>query len=226
MLTSGSSSHNSHSNIDREKDLDEVLQIPQVFVHVSKGQVANNEDLKAAFGTTDQNVIIQEILKKGELQVGGKEREALSNQMHAEIIQLIAAKCVNPGTKRPYPTSIIDKALSESNFNMVPNKSAKIQALDAIKLLMQSNIIPIVRARMKVLIRVDSSKDAKKFSDKVKALTAEIDDEDWSGKWELTAFIDPGNFRILDELIQKETKGRGSVEVLDTAVVKEGDQDL
>ena len=33
-----------------EKDIDEVLQIPQVFINVSKGQVANNDDLQKCFG--------------------------------------------------------------------------------------------------------------------------------------------------------------------------------
>ena len=45
-----------------EKDLDEVLQISNVFVNVSKGEVANAEDLKKAFGKADQSTIVQEVL--------------------------------------------------------------------------------------------------------------------------------------------------------------------
>jgi ribosome maturation protein SDO1 len=206
-----------------EKDLDEVLQIPQVFLHVSKGQVANNEDLQTAFGTTDQNEIILQILKKGELQVGGKERHAQASQLRAEVVELIAGKCVNPTTKRPYPASIIEKALNETSFNMAPNKPPKTQALEAIKQLIDQNVIPIVRARMKIFISADS-KEAKKYSHKVKELIAEVEDESWSTRWELTASIDPGNFRALDELISKETKGKTSVEVVDTAVIQEGDE--
>ena len=56
-----------------EKDLDEVIQIESVFLNVSKGQVASNDDLQKAFGTTDVNKVLLEILKKGELQVGDKE---------------------------------------------------------------------------------------------------------------------------------------------------------
>ena len=43
-----------------EKDLDEVLQINNVFVNVSKGEVANAEDLKKAFGKADTSAIVQE----------------------------------------------------------------------------------------------------------------------------------------------------------------------
>jgi len=45
----------------REKDLDEVLQISNVFVNVSKGEVAKSNDLKKSFGTDDRNAIAREV---------------------------------------------------------------------------------------------------------------------------------------------------------------------
>ena len=46
----------------REKDIDEVLQTHTVFTNVSKGQVAKNEDLTRAFGTTDQTEICVQVI--------------------------------------------------------------------------------------------------------------------------------------------------------------------
>lgn len=46
----------------REKDIDEVLQTHAVFTNVSKGQVAKNEDLTRAFGTTDQTEICVQVI--------------------------------------------------------------------------------------------------------------------------------------------------------------------
>jgi ribosome maturation protein SDO1 len=43
-----------------ETDIDEVLQIHSVFLNVSKGQVANNEDLRKCFKTD----VIEDILKE------------------------------------------------------------------------------------------------------------------------------------------------------------------
>lgn len=213
-----------------EKDLDEVLQIPQVFFNVSKGQVAPQEDLKQAFGTTDVDKVIMEILKKGELQVGGKERQAQASQIRAETLSIVAGKCVNPTTTRPYPATIIEKALQELGFNFVSNKPAKSQALDAIKLLVSKQVIPIVRARMKVRLTASGNanvKEAKKYADNIKALLEEVEDEEWdSSLWEIVAFIDPGNFRKLDEAVQTESKGKVSIEVLDTAVIQQGEDRL
>lgn len=53
-----------------EKDIDEVLQTNEVFQNVSKGLVAQTEDLVKAFGTSNRDVICREILAKGDLQVG------------------------------------------------------------------------------------------------------------------------------------------------------------
>jgi ribosome maturation protein SDO1 len=44
-----------------ETDLDNVLQIANVFINVSKGQVASKEDLEKSFKTDDQKTIILEV---------------------------------------------------------------------------------------------------------------------------------------------------------------------
>jgi len=44
-----------------EKDLGEVMQIDNVFFNVSKGQVANKEELLKSFKTEDLNAIILEV---------------------------------------------------------------------------------------------------------------------------------------------------------------------
>lgn len=50
-----------HSVLNSETDLDDVLQISNVFMNVSKGQVANSADLQKAFNKTDVNEIIKEV---------------------------------------------------------------------------------------------------------------------------------------------------------------------
>ncbi|KKY38881.1 putative shwachman-bodian-diamond syndrome protein [Diaporthe ampelina] len=95
-----------------ETDLDNVLQIPNVFLNVSKGQTAPSADLAKSFGknvSTDD--IILEILNKGELQVGERERAAQLERVHNEVVGIVASKLVDPRTKRVYTTGMIEKAL-------------------------------------------------------------------------------------------------------------------
>ena len=44
-----------------ETNLDDVMQIENVFVNVSKGELAKHQDLQKAFGTTDTDVIVREV---------------------------------------------------------------------------------------------------------------------------------------------------------------------
>jgi ribosome maturation protein SDO1 len=111
-----------------EKDLDEVLQISQVFTNVSKGQVASAEELSRAFGagkSVDDIVLL--ILRDGELQVGDKERGHELESLRKEVCTIVAEKCVDPTTGRPHTASMIEKAMHQIHFGVQTNKSAKSQ---------------------------------------------------------------------------------------------------
>src|SRR3989338_2544029 len=93
-----------------ERNLDEVLQTPEVFENLSKGVVAKNADLKRAFGTTHRETIVVEILRLGEVQVSSEERKFESENMLRDIATIVCEKCVHPDTKRPVPIGMIEKA--------------------------------------------------------------------------------------------------------------------
>ncbi|KAK4114221.1 Shwachman-Bodian-diamond syndrome protein [Canariomyces notabilis] len=282
-----------------ETDLDNVLQIHSVFLNVSKGQTAPSAELAKAFGK-DASVddIILEILKKGELQVGEKERSAQLERVHNEVISIVASKLVDPRTKRVYTPGMIEKALDmlssqahhqqqqdkdkshtptsgansagatpatgeagESKPQQPPakehiwtgvttNKSAKSQALDAMRALIARQPIPVTRARMRLRITCSTSvlKQAVKapkapggkggagaeedeageqkapgtVKDKILSFIEQVENQDVMGsEWEIVGFVEPGAFKGLSDFISGETKGQGRVEVLDMAVTHE-----
>ena len=270
-----------------EKDLDNVLQIPNVFLNVSKGQVAPAEDLKKAFGAkTKLDDVILEILNKGELQVGEKERQAQLERVHNEVIDIVAGRLVDPKTKRVYTPGMIEKALDQLSgqvaqmqqekkdqneadaaaaattaaagedgeakgkkkempvwTGVVTTKSAKAQALEAIKALIAHQPIPVARARMRLRITCPTSilkhaaKSAPKggagqegqevkttgtVKDLILGYVEQVESQDVLGEeWEVTGFVEPGAYRALTEFIGTHTKGRARAEVLDMAVVHE-----
>lgn len=57
--------------------------------------------------------IIQEILKKGEVQVGERERKDLLERVEKEVLDLVSARLVDPASKRVYTTGMISKALDQ-----------------------------------------------------------------------------------------------------------------
>lgn len=208
----------------REKDIDEVLQTHTVFTNVSKGQVAKKDDLMKAFGQDDQTEICKEILSKGELQVSDKERHSALDSMYKDIATTVADKCVNPESKRPYPVSMIEKAMKDIHFSVKPNRNAKQQALDVIPQLKE--VINLERAQMRLRVCVND-KGARKLRDKVVKLATKLENEDWNGgALNLICLIDPGRYREIDELIRSETKGTGVIELLNLKEVTEGEEQL
>lgn len=263
-----------------ETDLDNVLQINSVFLNVSKGQTAPSADLAKAFGAkTLVNDIILEILNKGELQVGEKERHAQLERVHNEVVGIVASKLVDPKTKRVYTTGMIEKALDMLSSQgsqaqqekssgsgtgtpatgeegeakpkvkehvwtgVVATKSAKSQALEAMKALIAHQPIPVARARMRlriicptgVLKQAAKSAGPKDLSgedgeektkgtvkDRILSYIEQVETQDVMGsEWEVVGFVEPGAFKGLGDFIGGETKGQGRVEVLDMAVTHE-----
>ncbi|KAJ3590990.1 hypothetical protein NHX12_008938 [Muraenolepis orangiensis] len=206
-----------------EKDLDEVLQTHSVFVNVSKGQVAKTGDLSNAFGTDNLTDICKQILAKGELQVSDKERQSQLETMFRDIATIVAEKCVNPETKRPYTVNLIERAMKDVHYSVKANKSTKQQALEVIKQLKES--MEIQRAHMRIRL-VLPAKEGKRLKEKLKPLLKVVESEDFNEQLEMVCLVDPGSFREIDELIRCETKGRGSLEVLNLKDVEEGDEKL
>lgn len=206
-----------------ETDIDEVLQTHTVFTNVSKGEVAKATDLKNIFGTDNQSEICLQILSKGELQVSEKERHAQLESSFRDIATIVADKCVNPETNRPYTVTMIEKAMKDLHFSVKPTRNTKQQALDVIKQFKEKDIIQIQRAYMRLRLSIPS-KEGKKLRSKVKKIAKKIEEDDFEEDLEMVVLIDPGCFREIEELLRHETKGKAQIEVLSLKDVEEGDE--
>ena len=96
-----------------DTNLDNVLQIENVFINVSKGQVAPKADLDKSFDKMPLKKIIEFILENGELQVGEKERQAELDRINNQVINIVAGMVVDPKTKVVYTPGMIGKALDQ-----------------------------------------------------------------------------------------------------------------
>ncbi|TFY57566.1 hypothetical protein EVG20_g8495 [Dentipellis fragilis] len=197
-----------------ETDLDDVLQIANVFVNVSKGEVAKSGDLKKAFGTDDRDSVVKEILAKGDLQVAEKEREHDLTALRREIATLVAEKCVDPATQAPYSVSIIERAMTEAGYSVRAGKNAKSQVSECIKLLQTNSTLPIQRARMRIRITLPAA-DGMKLRDRLVESADKVEHEEAGEKdWTSVFLIDPAQFRVITDLLNKEAKGRSHLETL------------
>jgi len=199
-----------------EKDVDNVLQSTQIYLNVSKGVVAKDEDLIEAFGTKDHAAICEVILQKGELQVSDKERKAENEHVFRDAVTTLVEKCVNPATNRPYPPGMIETALRDIHFSVDPKRSAKQQALEALPKLQE--IFPIKRAAMRFKANVPLEREQALVAFIVENKGVMETHDISASEANLTFTVDPSTFRAFDKFV-KDAKGR--LEVVTLAVTAE-----
>jgi len=207
-----------------EKDLDEVVQTHTIFTNVSKGVAAKKDELLKCFSTVDEEAVVLEILAKGEIQVSEKEREHFQEKTFRDIATIVAEKCVDPETKRPLTVGVVERAMKDIHYSIHPSRSAKQQALEVIRALKDK--IPIQRAQMRLAV-ILPTKESKKVKDKLLPLVSKVEKEEVDDdQLIMDCLIDPGQFRAITELIKNETKGKGSIELVNLSVQEEGEKKI
>ena len=131
-----------------ETDISEVLQIDNIFINVTKGLVANKQELENAFVGFDRDRIIKTILSNGEVQTAELERGIASESLIKDIANIVAEKTLNTKNFSRFPVSVIIKAMEAVHYAVKTDESAKKQALAVIKLL--GNVLPMRRTRMRI----------------------------------------------------------------------------
>ena len=117
-----------------------------------------------------------QILQKGELQVGAKERQHQNDQLLKDIATIVAEKCINPLTNKAITPGLVERAMKEIHFSVKPGKSAKTQALLVIRQLQEEDAIPIERAQMR--LKVEAPKGAgRKIKESLAPLVNQAENE-------------------------------------------------
>jgi ribosome maturation protein SDO1 len=138
--------------------------------------------------------------------VSEKERSHQLEDLLKEIAAIVADKCVNPDTQRPYPVTLIERAIhDEIHYSVHPTRNAKqqvrsnpflpsrqragtphtsswAQALDVIRLLKEK--MPIERAQMRVRV-VLPAKEAKRIRERLAPFLRTVEREEWGGDLDL-----------------------------------------
>lgn len=73
-----------------ETDINEVLQVYEIFTNVSKGEIAKTKDVTKLLHK-DKNEAIKIILEKGQMQVSDLERESEFESMKLKIANIVSA---------------------------------------------------------------------------------------------------------------------------------------
>ena len=198
-----------------EKDLSEVVQILDVYTNVQSGKLVDKELLEEVFPKMTKQEVIVEILDKGEMQMGEKERESLLENLSKEILTIVQSKMVHPKSKRPYSLDAMKAAMKSINFNVKLNQPAKKQANDCMKKLQQKYLVK--KADMLVQLKIPKHNAAK--------IIEALDEQEINIKSQKAAEegicyiqseLDPSKYRLVNELA---VNNDGVLEILEQAIV-------
>ena len=73
------------------------------------------------------------------------------SSLFKDVASIIAEKCINPKTQRPYTITMIERALRDCHFSVDPKRSAKQQALQATS--QASSLSPTLYKHFKITIQ-------------------------------------------------------------------------
>jgi ribosome maturation protein SDO1 len=121
--------------------LDDVIASDVVYSDSKKGTHASENRLHDLFETEDNEKIIIEIIKKGDVQLTSEHKNKLRDEKEKQIIQIIHRNAINPSTNTPHPEDRIKNAMKEAKIKVDEFSSAEEQVQEIVKKL--TPIIPI-----------------------------------------------------------------------------------
>lgn len=162
-----------------ETDINEVLQIDKIYKNAIKGDLARKEDLAHYFPNMEYEDIVKLILEKGDIQISEKERNLNHQNTKNEIANIIVEKTFNTENGLPFPNSMILQVLDDIKLNIRDDQDTKKQALKAIKLIQEKNILPIERKYMSFNLyikekNVKDENDLKEITNKILSFLEKI----------------------------------------------------
>ena len=144
-------------------DLDEALKFrkgevssieaegDKIFTDSKKGETASNSDLKEAFGTEDVKIVIEKIVKNGEVLVTQEHRTEEKEKKFKQIVDFLTSNAVDSQTGNPHTAERIRSALEQAHID-IKNIPIENQIKDIIEGI--SKIIPIKIETKKIKVTI------------------------------------------------------------------------
>jgi ribosome maturation protein SDO1 len=196
----------------KEVDL-KVLMISEIiYKDARKGEKASEESIKKNFGTTESKIVVENIIKKGELQLTTEQRRQMVENKRKQIIAFIARNCIDPQSGAPHPPTRIENAMDNVRINIDPFKSVEEQAQDVIKMLRVTLPLKISQ----VALMVKASKEHASRVNSYVTKTGNVTKSEWlpDGSWRGETVIPAGMQQSFIDHLNELTRGNIEINVV------------
>jgi ribosome maturation protein SDO1 len=159
-------------------NISQIVRDNFIYTDQKKGMRAGKAELEQAFGTTSFDKIVENIVKKGMIEVTQEFRDENLENRRKQIIDFLLKNALDAQSGRPFTQNIIENALKESGVK-IENKNVESQISNIIDKLKRIIPIKIQMKRLKVIV-------PSMYTGKVYGLLNEYKEkEEWLGNGDL-----------------------------------------
>lgn len=163
-------------------DMANVIRDNEVYLDQKKGMRAGSAELKNVFGTTEFQKIVEQIIKKGNLEITQEFREEALEARKKQVIDFLSKNSVDSRTGRSFTSDILERAIREAGIR-IENQPVERQISSIVEKLRV--IIPIKIETKKIKIKIPAS-----YAGKTYGLIKDYKEkEEWLANGDLEVFL-------------------------------------
>ncbi len=130
-------------------NISQLIRDNAIYTDQKKGMRAGHAELEQAFGTTIFDKIVENIVKKGMIEVTQEFRDEALENRKKQIIDFLTRNAVDAQSGRPFTPNIIENSLKEAGIK-IENKNVESQIMGIIEKLKQIIPLKVQTKRLKI----------------------------------------------------------------------------
>lgn len=139
----------------RKTDVKNMLVAEEIYSDAKKAEKAKPTDIQKVFGTSDIMLILEFIMKNGEVQLTTEQRRKKVEEKRKQIIAILLREAIDPRTKTPHTQLRVENALDQVRIHVDPFKDAREQLEDVVKALRP--VLPMKFEKVKFAVKVPAA---------------------------------------------------------------------
>jgi ribosome maturation protein SDO1 len=129
----------------------DVIRDNNIYTDQKKGMIAGGDELMNTFGSTELNVIVEQLVKKGQIEVTQEFRDEALENRRKQIVDFLVRNAVDAQSGRPFTPDTIDNAIMNAGCK-IENKSVEDQISRIVDSL--RSVLPIKIETKKIKVTV------------------------------------------------------------------------
>ena len=134
-----------------EVSMSDVIRDNAIYTNLGKGMKAGSAELEQAFGTSEFEKVVEQIVKKGIIEVSQKFRDEALEARRKQVVDFLVRNAIDGQTGRPFTPDTLQNALKDVGVK-IENKNIENQITRIVDSLKQVIPIKIETKKLKVIV--------------------------------------------------------------------------